>query len=77
MAGYRNIVIMSGTLIALMLGGATIASADTEVSLHGGVLNGTQVNVPITVPINVCGNAVPVLGMPCIQGGGMDEDANP
>ncbi|MFC4517303.1 chaplin family protein [Streptomyces ehimensis] len=83
MAGYRNVIIMSGALIALMLGGATAASADTEASLHGGVLNGTQVNVPIAVPINVCGNAIAVLGAPCIQGGGtgqggaIDEDANP
>ncbi|MEV0401699.1 chaplin [Actinoallomurus sp. NPDC050550] len=30
---------------------------------EGGVLSGNQVIVPITAPINVCGNAVSVLGI--------------
>ncbi|GAA4620674.1 hypothetical protein GCM10023196_005610 [Actinoallomurus vinaceus] len=30
---------------------------------EGGVLSGNQVIVPITAPINVCGNAVSVIGV--------------
>ncbi|WP_433176958.1 chaplin [Actinoallomurus sp. CA-150999] len=30
---------------------------------EGGVLSGNQVIVPITAPINVCGNAVSVIGI--------------
>ncbi|TMR12316.1 chaplin [Nonomuraea turkmeniaca] len=29
---------------------------------NGGVLSGNQVHLPIGIPINVCGNAVAVLG---------------
>ncbi len=29
----------------------------------GSVLGGNQVNVPISVPINVCGNAIAILGI--------------
>ncbi|PRY27159.1 chaplin family protein [Pseudosporangium ferrugineum] len=42
---------------------------------HGniGVLNGTQVLVPITVPVNVVGNAVSVLGVANAAGAGVNK----
>ncbi|WP_424886719.1 hypothetical protein [Streptomyces sp. XH2] len=49
------------TTATLVLGGAASASADTEIGLgNQGTI--TPINVPINVPIAVCGNnlAVPV-----------------
>ncbi|MEV6950365.1 chaplin [Streptomyces sp. NPDC051183] len=52
---------------ALLLGGASVASADAEA--HGvavgspGVLSGNVVQVPIHIPINVCGNSVNIIGL--------------
>ncbi|MEJ3742314.1 chaplin family protein [Actinomycetes bacterium KLBMP 9797] len=66
---------------ALLLG-PTAAQADTAQISAGndGVLNGTQVHVPIQVPVNVCGNAIGVLAIPvavngvCANGAVMDVD---
>ena len=41
---------------------AAPANADIETSGNSGVLSGNQVVAPISVPVNVCGNAVAVLG---------------
>lgn len=41
---------------------AAPANADIETSGKGGVLSGNQVVAPISIPVNVCGNAVAVLG---------------
>ena len=57
---------------ALLLGGAGAASAsapDPGASASGvaanspGVLSGNQVQVPVHVPINVCGNSVNVIAL--------------
>ncbi|MEU8796270.1 chaplin [Spirillospora sp. NPDC048819] len=37
--------------------------SDNETSGKGSILGGNQVIVPISVPINVCGNAVAVIGI--------------
>lgn len=44
---------------------AAPAGADTGgiTSGAGGVLSGNQVFVPISIPVNVCGNAVAVIGI--------------
>ncbi|MEH6373824.1 chaplin family protein [Streptomyces sp. KLMMK] len=68
MTGFRTIVITAGALTALALGSTTTASADTTLGLEGGVLGGTQVTIPMAVPINVCGNNVAGLGAPCVHG---------
>jgi hypothetical protein len=49
--------------------------ADQDTSGNYGVLNGTQVYAPIDVPINLCGNALSILGLAqsqaaCVNGGG-------
>ncbi|AGZ38326.1 chaplin family protein [Actinoplanes friuliensis] len=49
--------------------------ADQDTSGNYGVLNGAQVYAPIDVPINLCGNALSILGLAqsqaaCVNGGG-------
>ncbi|MEU9234713.1 chaplin [Streptomyces subrutilus] len=50
-----------------LLGGASVASADSEASGIAagspGVLSGNLVQVPVHVPINICGNSVNVIGV--------------
>jgi hypothetical protein len=51
------------TGIALVLSGSGVALAGTTTSGAGSVLGGTQLLAPITIPINICGNAIAVLGV--------------
>jgi hypothetical protein len=56
-------------------GGKGGRGADQNSSGNFGVLNGTQVYAPIDVPINLCGNALSILGLAqsqaaCVNGGG-------
>lgn len=57
-------VLAAGAAVA---GGASVASADA--GAHGaathspGVLSGNLVQVPVHVPINVCGNSINVIGL--------------
>ncbi|GGZ07513.1 chaplin [Streptomyces nitrosporeus] len=52
---------------ALIVGGAGFASADAgaeALAAHSpGVLSGNAVQVPVHVPINVCGNTVDVIAL--------------
>ncbi|MGX1474795.1 UNVERIFIED_CONTAM: hypothetical protein RKD50_003603 [Streptomyces canus] len=52
---------------AVMIGGAGLAMADAGANgaaVHSpGVLSGNVVQVPIHIPINVCGNTVNVFGL--------------
>jgi hypothetical protein len=59
---------------ALLLGGAATASAHHEHETHGasaegvaagspGVLSGNLIQVPVHIPVNVCGNTVNVIGL--------------
>ncbi|MEN8655562.1 chaplin [Streptomyces sp. 21So2-11] len=52
---------------ALMTGGAGMATADAGaqgVATHSpGVLSGNLVQVPIHIPVNICGNTVNVVGL--------------
>lgn len=52
---------------ALMAGGAGMAAADADsnaVAAHSpGVISGNVVQVPIHIPINVCGNTVNVIAL--------------
>ncbi|MEU8230255.1 chaplin family protein [Actinoplanes sp. NPDC048967] len=56
-------------------GGRGGRGADQDSSGNFGVLNGTQVYAPIDVPINLCGNALSILGLAqsqaaCVNGDG-------
>ncbi|MFC5027526.1 chaplin [Streptomyces sp. SID13666] len=57
--------IAAGTL--MVMGGAAPAFADAgaqaEVSHSPGVLSGNSLQVPIHIPVNVCGNTVNVIAL--------------
>ncbi|MEU5979835.1 chaplin [Streptomyces sp. NPDC047315] len=66
---------------AVLVGGAGLAVADA--GAHGaaanspGVLSGNVVQVPVNIPVNVCGNTIDVIGLlnpafgnTCVNGGG-------
>ncbi|MGW1765806.1 chaplin [Streptomyces sp. NPDC002073] len=68
---------------AVLAGGAGMAAADAtaEGAAIGspGVLSGNVVQVPIHIPVNLCGNTVnivgllnPAIGNTCINDGGSD-----
>ncbi|MET8468732.1 chaplin [Streptomyces sp. NPDC006422] len=73
---------------AVVLSGAGLAMADAgaqgAASNSPGVLSGNLVQVPIHIPVNVCGNTVnvigalnPAFGNACTNGdGGHDDDGN-
>lgn len=42
---------------------AAPAYADIHTDGNGGVLSGNQIIAPISIPVDVCGNAVAVLGV--------------
>ncbi|MGW5372377.1 chaplin [Streptomyces sp. NPDC004009] len=83
MRSVRSVV--RGTAVAaaagmLLLGGAGGAFADSDargVAVNSpGVLSGNVVQIPVDVPINVCGNTVnvigalnPAFGNACVNGG--------
>ncbi|GHE64123.1 chaplin [Streptomyces vinaceus] len=52
---------------AILLAGAGIASADAGASGAAigspGVASGNAVQVPVHIPVNVCGNSVNVIGL--------------
>ncbi|MFF7452495.1 MULTISPECIES: chaplin family protein [unclassified Streptomyces] len=60
-------LVLTSAAVAAVAGGAGIASADADA--HGaaahspGVLSGNAVQVPVHVPVNVCGNTVNVIGL--------------
>ncbi|WP_043615349.1 chaplin family protein [Nonomuraea candida] len=56
----KKVLVLTGA--AAMLSLAAPAHADIT-NGAGSVLGGNQVHVPITAPINVCGNAVAVIGV--------------
>ncbi len=52
---------------ALIAGGAGLAAADSEAegvaANSPGVVSGNLVQVPVNVPVNLCGNTVNVIGV--------------
>jgi hypothetical protein len=60
-------LVLTSAAVAAVAGGAGIAAADADA--HGaaahspGVLSGNVVQVPVHVPVNVCGNTVNVIGL--------------
>ena len=78
--------LLVGTTAALLLAGAGAASADSTAigAAYGspGVLSGNVVQIPVDVPVNVCGNSVNVIGLlnpafgnTCVNGGGEQHPA--
>ncbi|MFA1546741.1 chaplin family protein [Actinomadura chokoriensis] len=63
-----NAVAVLGAAQAKCKGGASVKrmaerKVDMQSSGNFGLLNGNQVFLPISIPVNVCGNAVAVLGL--------------
>ncbi|MBQ0850273.1 chaplin [Streptomyces sp. BH-SS-21] len=67
----KSRVIKSAALLAaagsIILGGGAVASADSGAQGAAvgspGVLSGNLIQVPIHVPVNVCGNTVSIIGL--------------
>ena len=53
----------------LLFAGGTASAADMTTVGNNGIANGNQVQAPIQIPINFCGNAIGVLG---VAGAGCD-----
>lgn len=81
LAKAASLVVASGALIVVGAGGAFADSGAQGAAIGSpGVLSGNLVQVPIHVPVNVCGNSVnvlgllnPVFGNSCSNGGGHDD----
>ncbi|MGV9451309.1 chaplin [Streptomyces sp. NPDC003635] len=60
-------LVLTSVAAAAVAGGAGIAAADAGAgggAAHSpGVLSGNVVQVPVHVPVNVCGNTVNVIGL--------------
>lgn len=52
-------------IVAAAASGALLLAAPANAGMgggNGGVLSGNQIIVPVSIPVNVCGNSVAVLG---------------
>ncbi|POX48012.1 chaplin [Streptomyces sp. Ru71] len=60
-------LVLTSAAVAAVAGGAGVAAADSGAgaAAHGspGVISGNVVQVPIHVPVNVCGNTVDIIGL--------------
>ncbi|MGW4914204.1 chaplin [Streptomyces sp. NPDC004270] len=60
-------LVLSTAAVAAVAGGAGVAAADSGANgaaAHSpGVLSGNVIQVPIHVPVNVCGNTINVIGL--------------
>lgn len=59
------VVAAAGTMLAGPAAGSAMADAEAEgkASHSPGVLSGNVIQVPIHIPINVCGNSINVIGL--------------
>ncbi|MBL1080598.1 chaplin [Streptomyces actinomycinicus] len=60
-------LVLTSAAVAAVAGGAGAASADSGANgvaaNSPGVISGNVIQVPIHIPINVCGNTVDVIGL--------------
>lgn len=63
----KKVVAAAAATGGLVLAGAGIAAADSGAQGAAvgspGVISGNQVQVPVHVPVNACGNSVNVIGL--------------
>lgn len=52
---------LAAASVALLLTSPAQAGIDTDG--RGGVLSGNQVIVPVSIPVDVCGNAIAIIGV--------------
>ncbi|MFD3542532.1 chaplin [Streptomyces sp. NPDC058662] len=85
MSRIARAVAVSAAAAAVLTGSAGVAAADAtaEGAAIGspGVLSGNVLQVPVHVPINVCGNTINVIGLlnpafgnTCINNGGSEKN---
>ncbi|MFC9173162.1 chaplin [Streptomyces sp. NPDC057107] len=57
--------VAAGTLMAMGAAGPAMADSGAEAIAAGspGVLSGNIVQVPVHIPVNICGNTVNVIGL--------------
>ncbi|MFJ6775821.1 chaplin [Kitasatospora sp. NPDC091257] len=67
MQNMKKAAVLSAAAAGLVLGaaGSAAASAGAEGAAVGspGVVSGNQIQVPVHVPINLCGNSINVVGL--------------
>ncbi|WP_329565965.1 chaplin [Kitasatospora sp. NBC_01266] len=69
MKDFRRAIALTCAAGALVLGGAGVASADNSATATGvaigspGILSGNVIQVPVNIPINICGNSIDVIGL--------------
>lgn len=61
----KTAAVVAGAIMALGLAGPAFADAGAQGAAIGspGVLSGNVVQVPVHVPVNVCGNSVNVIAL--------------
>ncbi|BFO20150.1 hypothetical protein SHKM778_65380 [Streptomyces sp. KM77-8] len=63
----KKVVAVAAATGGLVLAGAGLAAADSGAqgaAVHSpGVVSGNVVQVPVHVPVNVCGNTISVIGL--------------
>ncbi|MFE9422399.1 chaplin [Kitasatospora sp. NPDC006697] len=66
MKDFRRALVLTCAAGALVLGGAGAAAADATATGAAigspGVLSGNVIQIPIHIPINICGNTINVIG---------------
>ncbi|QHY96079.1 hypothetical protein SSPS47_13225 [Streptomyces sp. S4.7] len=65
MNGKRAATIVAGVLLSVGAAAPAMADAGAEGAAVGspGVLSGNVVQVPVHVPVNLCGNSINVIGL--------------
>ncbi|MET7452412.1 chaplin ChpD [Streptomyces sp. NPDC005574] len=61
----KTAAVAAGAIMALSMAAPAFADAGAEGAAVGspGVLSGNVVQVPVHIPINVCGNTINVIGL--------------
>ncbi|AKN69550.1 membrane protein [Streptomyces sp. PBH53] len=61
----KTVAAVTGAILALGLGGPAFADAGAGGAAVGspGVLSGNVIQIPVHVPINVCGNTVNIIAL--------------
>ncbi|MEU6229149.1 chaplin ChpD [Streptomyces sp. NPDC047042] len=61
----KSVAVIAGAIMALGMAAPAFADAEAEGVAVGspGVLSGNVVQVPVHIPINVCGNSINVIAL--------------
>ena len=61
----KSAVVVAGAIMAVSMATPAFADAEAKGAAIGspGVLSGNVVQVPIHIPVNVCGNSINIIGL--------------